>query len=334
MTILIFAIVIIALALLFDFLNGFHDAANAIATVVVTKTLTPMQAVLLAGIANFIGYFVFGVAIANTVGKGIIDITQTSLLMIFAALLGAVIWNIATWILGLPTSSSHALIGGLIGSAIAAVGTKAIIFGGVIKVTLFILIAPLLGAVGAVIFTSIIILMFKKSDRTKTKGWFKKLQLVSATFYSVGHGTNDAQKTMGIITLVLFSAGLIPTFVVHNWVIFSCHAAIALGTVFGGWRIVKTMGTSITKIRAMEGFCAETASGFVLLGTAHVGIPVSTTHVIAGAIMGVGTVEASKKVHWAMARKIMWSWILTIPITAVVAGLCYLLVYHFSSIFI
>jgi len=325
----LFVIALIALALSFDFLNGFHDAANAIATIVVTKTLTPFQAVLLAGFANFIGYFVFGVAIAKMVGQGIIDTSYVTLPLIFSALLGAIIWNILTWLLGLPTSSSHALIGGLIGSGIAAAGFGIIIPSGIIKVFLFIFVAPSLGMVGAVIFTTLIIWLFHKSDRIKSNRLFKRLQLVSATFYSVGHGTNDAQKTMGIIALVLFSAGIIPVFQVDNWVIFSCHAAIALGTMLGGWRIVKTMGTSITKIKPMEGFCAETASALVLIGTAHIGIPVSTTHVIAGSIMGVGTVEHARSVRWVTARKIIWAWMLTIPFTAIFAGLSYFAVSFF-----
>lgn len=322
-------IFIIALALFFDFLNGFHDAANAIATVVVTKTLTPFQAVLLAGCANFIGYFFFGVAIATTVGKGVIDTAYVTLPLILAALIGAILWNILTWLLGLPTSSSHALIGGLIGSAVVAVGLKAVILTGVIKIFLFIFIAPIIGMFGAMIFTIIILWLFHKCDRTKSNNLFRRLQLVSATVYSVGHGTNDAQKTMGIITLVLFSSGIISTFHVDNWVILICHASIALGTVFGGWRIVKTMGTRITKIRAMEGFCAETSSALVLLGTAHMGIPVSTTHAIAGSIMGVGSVEHARSVRWVTARSIIWAWILTIPATALIAGASYFVVSYF-----
>ena len=251
-----FVVVIIALALIFDFLNGFHDAANSIATVVVSKTLTPMQAVLMAGIANFLGYFIFGVTIANTIGKGIIDVKLITISIVFAALIGAIIWNILTWILGLPTSSSHALIGSLIGSAIVAAGLKAIIASGVLKVVLFIFIAPLVGMIGAVFFTLLINRIFFKSNYFKTNKVFKKMQLVSAAFYSIGHGTNDAQKTMGIIALVLFSAGMIDTFQVDEWVALSCQAAISLGTIFGGWRIVKTLGTSITKIKAKEGFCA------------------------------------------------------------------------------
>jgi PiT family inorganic phosphate transporter len=320
---LTFAVFIIALALMFDFLNGFHDAANAIATVVVTRTLSPFQAVLMAGLANFIGFLFFGVTIAQTVGKGIVDSSVVTLPIIFAALVGAIVWNIMTWFLGLPTSSSHALIGGLIGSTVAAVGVKAVHLSGVIKVVSFIFVAPLLGMIGAIVFTTAIIWIFHRFNRERTNKVFKRLQLVSAMLYSVGHGTNDAQKTMGIITLVLFSSGMIQTFEVHRWVVFTCHFAIALGTVFGGWRIVKTMGTNITKIRPMEGFCAETSSAIVLLGTAHFGIPVSTTHVIAGSIMGVGTVEAARGVRWVTARRIIWAWILTIPMTGTFSALTY-----------
>jgi PiT family inorganic phosphate transporter len=320
---LTFAVFIIALALMFDFLNGFHDAANSIATVVVTRTLSPFQAVLMAGLANFIGFLFFGVTIAQTVGKGIVDSSVVTLPIIFAALVGAIVWNIMTWFLGLPTSSSHALIGGLIGSTVAAVGVKAVHLSGVIKVVSFIFVAPLLGMIGAIVFTTAIIWIFHRFNRERTNKVFKRLQLVSAMLYSVGHGTNDAQKTMGIITLVLFSSGMIQTFEVHRWVVFTCHFAIALGTVFGGWRIVKTMGTNITKIRPMEGFCAETSSAIVLLGTAHFGIPVSTTHVIAGSIMGVGTVEGARGVRWVTARRIIWAWILTIPMTGTFSALTY-----------
>jgi PiT family inorganic phosphate transporter len=249
--------------------------------------------------------------------------------IILAALIGAIAWNVLTWLLGLPTSSSHALIGGLVGSTVAAVGVRAVHVSGVVKVVSFIFVAPLLGMIGAIVFTTVIIWIFHRFNRERTNKIFKRLQLVSAMFYSIGHGTNDAQKTMGVITLVLFSSGMIPTFHVHRWVVFACYFTIALGTVFGGWRIVKTMGTNITKIRAMEGFCAETSSAFVLLGTAHFGIPVSTTHVIAGSIMGVGTVEGARGVRWVTARRIIWAWILTIPIT----GLFSAATYHFVAVF-
>ena len=319
-------IIIIGLALIFDFLNGFHDSANAISTIVVTKALTPLQAVLLAGFANFIGYFIFGFAVAATVGKGIVDSSYVTLSIILAALIGAIIWNLITWGLGLPTSSSHALIGGLIGSSIAAFGLKSLVFAGIAKVVLFILLAPLIGMFGAMIFTVIVLHLSKNSNPFKAQKFFKKLQLISATFYSIGHGTNDAQKTMGIITLTLFTAGLISTFKVTSTIALASHLAIALGTTFGGWRIVKTMGTKITKIREMEGFCAESSSAFVLFGATHAGIPVSTTHVITGSIMGVGSIENSRKVKWIVARKIIYAWILTIPITALCSALTYFLI--------
>ncbi|MFA7157907.1 MAG: inorganic phosphate transporter [Kiritimatiellia bacterium] len=317
------AVIVIGFALLFDFLNGFHDAANAVATVVVTRTLTPLQAVILAAAAAFIGAFVFGVAIANTMGKGIIDIGCVSVPLILAALTGAIIWNIITWIWGLPTSSSHALIGGLIGSALAAAGWQSVLFGGVLKIFLFIFIAPILGMFGAMIFTTIIIWIFRRAQPAAATKIFKRLQLISCALYSLGHGTNDAQKTMGVIAMTLYSAHITTSFHVSTWIILSCQAAIALGIAFGGWRIVRTMGTRITKIRPMEGFCAESASALVLLATAHFGIPVSTTHVIAGGIFGVGSVENVGKVRWGTARKIIWAWIMTIPATAACSALAY-----------
>lgn len=326
-----FVVIVIAVAIIFDFLNGFHDAANAIATVVVSKTLTPLQAVLLAGAANFIGYFTFGTAVAKMVGNGVINTeilkTDIGLHLLFGALIGAIIWNILTWLLGLPTSSSHALIGGLIGSGMAAAGAKIVIWKGVCTIFAFIIIAPLLGMLGGAVFTTIILWLFRKSNHQKSASVFRRLQLVSATFYSIGHGTNDAQKTMGIIALVLFAGGINSTFKLDNWVILTCYFAISLGTVFGGWRIVKTMGTSITKIHAIEGFCAETAAAAVLLGTQHWGIPVSTTHVIAGSIMGVGSTQRGKGVRWITARKIIWAWIITIPASATFACLAYLIIY-------
>lgn len=319
----ILALTIIVLALSFDFINGFHDSANSIATIIATRTLKPFQAVLLAGMANFAGYFLFGIAIANTVGKGIVDIQYITLPLLFSALMGAIIWNIITWILGLPTSSSHALIGGLVGAGIAAAGMKAVISSGVLKIFSFIFVAPVIGAVGSVILTVIVMRVFAKTNRFRVEWILKKLQLVSSTFLSLGHGTNDAQKTMGIIALVLLTAGVNSTFQVNEWVILSCFAAISLGTAFGGWRIVKTMGGKVTKIGPQEGFCSETASSIVLIGTAHFGIPVSTTHVIAGSIMGAGSVKGSKAVRWITARRILWAWVLTIPLTALCSALFY-----------
>lgn len=285
MDISLIVIIVVGMALLFDFLNGFHDSANAIATIVVTKVLTPFQAVLLAGFANFIGYFTFGTAIAHTIGQGVIQNDSITLSVILSALIGAIIWNIITWLLGLPTSSSHALIGGLIGSGIAAAGFKVLVLGGIFKIVLFIIVAPLLGMIGGVIFTIIVIQIFRKTNPFKVNHIFKKLQLVSALFYSIGHGTNDAQKTMGIIAMALIAGGVHKTFELSGWIVLSCYSAIALGTMLGGWRIIKTMGTQIIKIRALEGFCSSSAASLVLMGTALVGIPVSTTHVIAGSMV-------------------------------------------------
>jgi len=328
MTISVMLIAVIVIALLFDFLNGFHDAANAIATIVITRTLTPFQAVIMAGLANCVGYFTLGTAIAKTIGKGVIHINiippEHLLPLLFSALMGAVIWNIITWLFGLPTSSSHALIGGLLGSALASMGPQAIVLGslftgGIIQIVAFIVIAPCIGFIGSAFFTTLIFIVFQKVKPHKIKDIFKYLQLVSASAYCVGHGTNDAQKTMGVITLALVAGGVLPEFKeVPNLVALACYCAIGLGTMCGGWRIVKTMGTKITKIHALEGFCAETSAAIVLQVTGHFGIPVSTTHVISGAIMGVGAVESAAKVRWVTARTIMWSWLLTIPAT----GLC------------
>jgi PiT family inorganic phosphate transporter len=329
MTLSIILIVVIVIALIFDFLNGFHDAANAIATIVVTKVLTPFQAVIMAGFANFIGFFFIGTAIAKTIGKGVVNISivphDMLLPLLFSALLGAVIWNLITWLLGLPTSSSHALIGGLIGAAICAVGPQAVIMGspftgGVLQIVCFIVIAPLVGFAGAALFTILVFIIFQKANPHKTKNLFKRLQLVAAAFFSVTHGTNDAQKTMGVITLALVAGGVLPEFKeVPTWVAMACYGAIGIGTMCGGWRIVKTMGTKITKIHAMEGFCANLSAAGVLLFTSEFGIPVSTTHVISGSIMGVGAVESAAKVRWVTARTIVWAWLLTIPATAVCA---------------
>ncbi len=336
--IFLIVVLVVIIALIFDFLNGFHDAANAIATVVITKTLTPLQAVILAGLANFAGYFTLGTAVAKTIGKDVVNIgmiikeydVHVSLLVILSGLLGAAVWNIITWFWGLPTSSSHALIGGLVGSAVAAAGFKVVIAAGVLKIVTFIIVAPLLGVLSAIIFTTIIIRLFKKSNPVKARGIFKKLQLVSAAAYSVSHGTNDAQKTMGIIVMALVAAGMKTNYEVDHWIILACYAAISIGTMFGGWRIVRTMGTRITKITPMEGFCAETSSALVLFSTAQFGIPVSTTHVIAGSIMGVGTVEHAANVRWMTARKIVWAWIMTIP----AAGTCAALSFYAVSLFL
>jgi inorganic phosphate transporter, PiT family len=327
--------VVVVAALVFDFVNGFHDAANAIATIVVSKTLTPLQAVIMAGMANFIGYFAGGTAVAKMVGKGVVHIEHVTLALLLATLMGAILWNLFTWILGLPTSSSHALIGGLIGSGIAAAGTKVVIWAGVLKIFMFIFLAPLLGVVAAILFTTITMWIFRKSVPSKTHGTLKFLQLISSASASIAHGTNDAQKTMGIIALALYVGHVSNSFAsgkIDTWVIIAAYTAISLGTVCGGWRIIKTMGTSITKIRELEGFCSNAGASVVIFFASHFGIPVSTTHVIMGAIMGVGSVEHAKTVRWITARKVIWAWILTIPASATVAAISYLtFAVHFAK---
>ncbi len=321
----------IVLALLFDFINGFHDSANAISTVVATKVLTPLQAVGMAAIGNLIGPLFFTTAIAATMGKGIIDTDAIRAILsvpqfvtlILAALIGAIIWDLITWRLALPTSSSHALIGGLIGSASVSVGTKYIIASGVEKVLLFIVVSPLLGFFAAFLMAAIVMNIMRKSTPVTVNGHFKRLQLFSAFFYSVTHGTNDAQKTMGIITLLLVAGGSLSTFNVPIWVILAAHTSISLGTFFGGWRIVKTMAQKITKLKAYQGFCAETAGGIVLANMAAIGVPVSTTHAISAAIMGVGATNGAKMVRWGVARKIVLAWIITIPASALFAAVAF-----------
>lgn len=316
----------VALALLFDFLNGFHDAANAIATIVTTGVLTPHQAVAMAAFANFVSAFVFSLAVAHTVGSGIVAPGVVTVAIVLSALCGAICWNIITWLLALPTSSSHALIGGLVGAVLVKAGIGALNLGGILTVFLFIFIAPMLGFIGATLFTILIMNIFRWTPPYKVNNLFGRLQIFSSFLYSLGHGSNDAQKTMGIIVALLLSAGFLTEFHIPSWVIFSCYAAIALGTYLGGWRIVKTMGTRITKLHPMEGFCAETAGGVVLLVTAFAGIPVSTTHVIAGSIMGVGAVENARAVRWVTARRIVWAWIITMPAAAIVSSIAYLII--------
>lgn len=317
-------IVVVAVALLFDFVNGFHDAANAIATVVVTRTLTPGQAVVLAGLANFVGVFFFGVHVAKTIGNDVVKLGEMTLPIILAALSGAVTWNLITWVLGLPTSSSHALIGGLVGAALISVGVDGVHWWGVGKIFLFIVVAPTLGFLGASFLTVVLYWVLRRAQPHKVNGWFRYLQLVSAANYSVSHGINDAQKTMGVIAMALVAGGIHQELTLDAWVIWSCYIAIGLGTMMGGWRIVKTMGTQITKIRPLEGFVSESSAAVVLFTTSSMGIPVSTTHVISGSIMGVGAVENAAKVKWITARRIVWAWIITIPAAASIAALVYL----------
>ncbi len=314
-------VTIIICALIFDFLNGFHDSANSIATVVTTRVLTPTQAVIMAATANFIAAFFFTTSVAATIGKGIVEPSSITPQIILAGLLAACVWNIITWYVGLPVSSSHALIGGLIGAAIVKIGFHSLIVDGILKTFLFIFIAPLIGMLGATVFTTIVLFFSKNRSNKGMKSIFAKFQILSSFAYSVGHGSNDAQKTMGIIALTLFSGNLLgPNFYIPVWVILASHTAIAIGTFFGGWKIVKTMGSKIIHLNPFEGFCAETASAVTLFATSALGIPVSTTHVITGSIIGVGTVENYKKVRWITTRKILMAWVLTIPI-AIVFGM-------------
>ncbi len=306
-------LIVIGLTLTFEFSNGWHDAANSIATVVSTRVLTPFRAVLWAAFFNFIAAFWFGTAVAKTITKGLVRIEMIDEKVILAGLLGAIAWNLITLILGLPTSSSHALIAGYGGAAIAHAGFKAIIFGGWIKPVLFIFLAPVIGLFVGMTVTILTSWIVHRQRPLKVDRWFRRLQLLSAAGYSLGHGTNDAQKGMGIITAALVAGGLIKTFEVPYWVIICCHLAMAGGTMAGGWRIIKTMGQRITKLTPFGGFAAETAGALTLIGTAHFGIPVSTTHTITGAIVGVGASRRLSAVRWGVTRRIVLAWVLTIP---------------------
>lgn len=315
---------LILFALLFDFLNGFHDSANSIATVVSTRVLSPRYAVIWAAFFNFIAFLFFGLHVANTIGKGIIDIAIVDKGVIFGTLVGACGWNIITWYLGLPTSSSHALIGGMIGAALVKAGTSSLVWAGIIKTVAFIFISPILGLILGAGFGVIVYRLFQRSAPLKVDHIFRKGQLLSAALYSLGHGGNDAQKTMGIIASLLFSAGLLGNkFYIPFWVVITCHAAIALGTMFGGWRIVKTMGQKIAKLKPVDGFCAESGAAATLFMSSAFGIPVSTTHTITGAIMGVGSLRRLSAVKWGVAGRIVWAWILTIPCSAAISALAY-----------
>ncbi len=306
-------LIVIGLTLTFEFSNGWHDAANSIATVVSTRVLTPFRAVLWAAFFNFIAAFWFGTAVAKTITKGLVRIEMIDEKVILAGLLGAIAWNLITLILGLPTSSSHALIAGYGGAAIAHAGFKAILFGGWIKPVLFIFLAPVIGLFVGMTVTILTSWIVHRQRPLKVDRWFRRLQLLSAAGYSLGHGTNDAQKGMGIITAALVAGGLIKTFEVPYWVIICCHLAMAGGTMAGGWRIIKTMGQRITKLTPFGGFAAETAGALTLIGTAHFGIPVSTTHTITGAIVGVGASRRLSAVRWGVTRRIVLAWVLTIP---------------------
>jgi PiT family inorganic phosphate transporter len=316
-------VLIILVALAFDFLNGFHDAANSIATVVSTRVLSPQKAVLWAAFFNFVAAFVLGTHVAKTMGKGMIDLNVVSQEVILAGLIGAITWNLLTWYYGLPVSSSHALIGGYAGAAVAKAGPRAILISGWTKTLIFIVLAPLIGALLGFFLMVSVSWIFRRWHPFRLDQLFRRLQLVSAGLYSLGHGGNDAQKTMGIITGLLVSSGLLAKFEVPLWVVLISHAAIALGTMFGGWRIVKTMGTKITKLQPFGGFCAETSGAITLIGTTLLGIPVSTTHTITGAIIGVGATRRLSAVKWGVAGTIVWAWVLTIPFSAAVAAVVY-----------
>lgn len=326
---ILFAILIVAIALSFDFLNGFHDAANSIATVVSTRVLSPRVAVLWAAFFNFVAAFTFGTAVAKTMGSGMIRLDAVNLYVILAGLLGAIFWDIVTWYYGLPVSSSHALIGGYAGAAIAKAGWGVILLAGWSKTLIFIILSPAIGFILGGLLMLAVYWIFQHWSPQRVDKYFRKLQLLSAAAYSFGHGTNDAQKTMGIVAGALFSAGLLKHFYIPFYVVLMAHAAIGLGTMAGGWRIVKTMGMKITRLKPVGGFCAETAAAISLLGTAMAGIPVSTTHTIAGGIMGVGSVQRFSAVHWKVARRIVWAWVLTIPISGTVSYMCFLLVQRF-----
>ncbi len=317
-------VVLVLLALAFDFMNGFHDAANSIATIVSTRVLRPQLAVAWAAFFNFIAFLFFGLSVANTIGKGVIDPAIVDQQVIFGTLIGAITWNVVTWWYGLPSSSSHALIGALAGAAVAKGGVKALVGSGFLKISLAIVLSPALGfALGILLMTAVAWLFFR-TPPNRVDRWFRRMQLVSASLYSLGHGGNDAQKTMGIIALILVGHGsLAPDFKstdIPMWVVLSCQAAIALGTLFGGWRIVKTMGQRITKLKPVGGFCAETGGAITLFLATSLGIPVSTTHTITGAIVGVGSVRRTAAVRWGIAGSIVWAWILTIPCSALIAA--------------
>jgi PiT family inorganic phosphate transporter len=323
---------IVLVALVFDFINGFHDAANSIATVVSTRVLTPLQAVVWAAFFNFVAAFGFGVSVAQTVGKGVVQTGVVDEWVILAGLIGAIAWDLVTWYWGLPTSSSHALIGGFAGAAVVKAGIGGLVLSGLVKIGVFMIVAPLLGLVMGFGLMLATVWVFRDATPGRVDWLFRRLQLVSAAAYSLGHGTNDAQKTMGIIAVLLFTTGhLGPEFYVPFWVVLAAHAALGTGTLAGGWRIVKTMGMRITKLRPVGGFCAETAGALTLIGTAIGGIPVSTTQTISGSIVGVGSIQRFSAVRWGVAGRILWAWAFTIPASAVIAAASWLVLRAFGA---
>ena len=318
-------VMLVALAIAFDFMNGFHDAANSIATVVSTGVLRPTQAVVFAAFFNLLAIGIFHLSVAATVGKGIVQPGVVDAHVVFGALAGAVTWNLVTWYYGIPSSSSHALIGGIVGAATAKAGTGVLLAGGILKTVVFIFISPLLGFVLGSLAMVAVAWLFRRMRPKKVDRWFRRLQLLSAGSYSLGHGGNDAQKTIGIIWMLLIATGYSPAGAdaPPTWVVISCYAAIAAGTMFGGWRIVKTMGQKITKLKPVGGFCAETGGALTLFIATALGVPVSTTHTITGAIVGVGSTQRAAAVRWGVAGNIVWAWVLTIPASAFVAALAY-----------
>ncbi len=329
---LTFIVIVIIAALIFDFINGFHDAANSIATVVSTRVLSPRVAVMWAAFFNFIAFMIFETKVAATVGKGFVDPSVIDPTLLLAAVMGAIVWNLITWYFGIPSSSSHALVGGLAGAATAKSGIHALSAPKFIELAISIVASPVIGMLLGGLLMLITSWLFFKTSPRKVDGWFRRLQLASAAMYSLGHGGNDAQKTMGIIAVLLYSQGMLgDKFHVPMWIVLSCHAAMGLGTLMGGWRIVKTMGTKIAKLKPVGGFCAETAGAMTLFGATAMGIPVSTTHTITGSIVGVGSVVSASTVRWGVATRIIYAWILTIPAAAFVSACTYWIVHLFVA---
>jgi inorganic phosphate transporter, PiT family len=326
MTLAVASVIVVALA--FDFVNGFHDAANSIATVVSTRVLSPRYAVIWAAFFNFIAFLIFETHVANTIGKGVVDAHVIDTAVVFAALTGGIVWDLITWWFGIPSSSSHALIGGLAGAAVAKAGARVLDTAGLTKIGISIVLSPLLGLVLGFILMTLVFWTFRNFTPTRVDAIFRRGQLVSAALYSLGHGGNDAQKTMGVIAVLLYANGMLgPDFYVPLWVVLACHAAMGLGTLTGGWRIVRTMGMRITKLKPVGGFCAETGGAATLFLATGLGIPVSTTHTITGAIVGVGSVMNASAVRWGVAGRIVWAWVLTIPCSAFIAALTWMIVH-------
>ena len=325
---------LIAVALFFDLLNGMHDAANSIATIVSTRVLSPFYAVLWAAFFNFVAYFIgthfgFEAKVASTIGKGLIAPEMVNNAVIFGALMGAIVWNVLTWRLGIPSSSSHALVGGIIGAGVAKAGFGAIVWGGLSKTLIAIVLSPVTGFILGILLVVLVNWLFVRANPAKTDSLFRKLQLVSSALYSIGHGSNDAQKTAGIIAVLLYANGYYEEFTVPTWVVLSCFSVMGLGTMLGGWRIVHTMGSKITKLTPMQGACAETAGAITLFGATYLGIPVSTTHTITSSIVGVGSARRVHAVRWGIAGRIVWAWVITIPASALMGALFYLIGHQF-----